>query len=1743
MVSSKTAPDPLIGRALGEFVIRGKIGEGAAGAVYRADQPMLDREVVVKILHARHRADPTIVQRFTKEARLASRLEHPYAAHVYAFGAEPDGILWIAMELVRGTPLAEVLQTRGPLPLERLVPLVEKICDVVHTAHEQDIVHRDLKPANVMIMVRGGRWFPKLLDFGIAKGLEGAGASATRTVDDERDTPGDTVHGMGLGSPPYMAPEQWEDAATVDARTDLYALGVLTYEALTGRCPFIRRTLRALSRAHRRDPLPPLGDAFPGELGAVLTCALAKKREDRFATALDFAAALRTAAHLGDESESLPGLDEPLTDVVLAHAPQPIADAVAALDTARNRHEARARAGDVVRTAVRYVGLLALACRTQVGTDTVASPTADTLRDLRRRCLRDDEWPDLARALCRPFAHQRDAYPIPELVSLFFDRESDRDRDPDPLTTALAAISVREPTPESLRACMRDVAAMLRAIAFTSDYALVIPQDERGLRWMGTARRNRSPVPLQGVRLDAGRPILIDGDGRPVLALWPLLQVARPTPEAAEELFLFDGHGPRGAQLTALPTGFQLIDDHVWEWFRRHLFDQPDATDRTAAERSPYPGLATYTTADADIFVGREREVEVFLNRLRAQPLLAVVGPSGAGKSSFVQAGVLPHLPADWRALLVRPGTAPVAALAGCLSAMDIGREDLATELTADPDALGKRLRAAASDGATLVLVIDQFEELFTLCAEERDRSLIATALASAARSVDDPVRIIVTLRDDFLGRAEQLAPLRHRISRGLQFLTTPARDDLVRILVEPAQRAGYQFEDASLPRAMADEVAGNPGALPLLAFTAARLWELRDRHFKQLHHRAYDTLGGVGGALAQHSEATLTGMSAEDQRLVREAFRHLLTSEGTRAILTRSELEQVLGQGSRASDVIESLITARLLVAREGPEAADRIEIVHEALLTAWPRLIDWRREDAEGARLRDQLRVAAKQWDQRGRGKGLLWRGEALTEYRLWRDRYAGALTMLEEAFAEASQRESRRGQRWRRTALATAFVVLSAGTASMTYLRNDAVRATARVERQLAKSYIDQGRIAYLRGDTYGALRFLYEGNRRGADSPGARYLAARALEPVRAYTRSLWHDEKLWRAVFSPDGASLVTTTSAGRVSVWNAATGERKMQLRGHDDTVNQLAFSPDGRYLVAAGTGPKAILWDLASGRRVGDLDGHSDACLTIAFAAGQVATGDAAGTVRIWHGESGQLLQSWPAAASHLWATAFDRAAQRLVTGDEQGRVVVWDVRTATPVAQLVGHEAAVRRLLFLGDDRRVVTASHDGTARVFHASDGQVEQVLRGHTGPIEWVDVNREETLLVTASADRTGRVWSLGDGRLIATFTGHTDQLFLVEFSPDSRSIFSTAHDGTVRRWDPSTATQQFVYTAPHGHLSWADQSPDGRSLVTAGVTGEARLWNAGSPDAVSVMAGHQGDVNVVTFDAAGSRLLTGGNDGTVRIWQAGAHGFEETRAVPCEAPVQDAQLSSNEDFVVAAAVDGRVLIFDASTGALTRTFRADDQSLLRARFDPSGAHIVTAGAAAEVRVWDAATGRLARTLRGHAGYVSFAGFDPAGTRVLTAGSDGTARIWDWQAERLLRVLEAHTDALTMAAFDPSGTRVVTASYDGTAIVWDAATGSPRTTLGGEGRIMYTATFSRDGDMVLTASHDGAARLWDAESGALLDTFRSGSFAYGAAMSSTRVVVVGADSLVRVWMLPERAGVWADVRFVMSTTRQQ
>ena len=464
-----------------------------------------------------------------------------------------------------------------------------------------------------------------------------------------------------------------------------------------------------------------------------------------------------------------------------------------------------------------------------------------------------------------------------------------------------------------------------------------------------------------------------------------------------------------------------------------------------ADNESPYPGLTAFQEADADRFFGRSYDVTRMVTRVREQPLVGVVGPSGVGKSSFVRAGVVPALKSSgeaWEVHVLRPGRAPLAGLANLIDPQTTsspslepqGSEALVARLAREPGYFGAVLRArAARKAARILLFVDQFEELYTHVADPAERLAFTACLSAAADDAAAPVRVVVSMRSDFLDRAGEDRRFLDDLTRGLVFLQPLDPPALREALVQPLEQHGYRFETHAMIDGMLATLAQTPGALPLLQFTAAKLWETRDRGRKLLTQASYDAMGGVSGALATHADQVLATLAPAAQQHARAVFQRLVTPERTRLVVEIGELAELASDPGAIEAVVDHLVGARLLVVQSlGESAGASVEIVHESLAGSWPTLRRWLDEGQEDAAHLAQLRAAASQWDQQGRTEGVLWRDEALAEARRWRARYRGPLLDRERAFLAAAFALGTRAARVKRSIVIAVIAVLSLAVA---------------------------------------------------------------------------------------------------------------------------------------------------------------------------------------------------------------------------------------------------------------------------------------------------------------------------------------------------------------------------------------------------------------------------------------------------------------------------------------------------------------------------------------------------------------------------------------------------------------------------------------------------------------------------------------------------------------------------------------
>ena len=535
-----------------------------------------------------------------------------------------------------------------------------------------------------------------------------------------------------------------------------------------------------------------------------------------------------------------------------------------------------------------------------------------------------------------------------------------------------------------------------------------------------------------------------------------------------------------------------------------------------AVDESPYTGLSSFQESDAHRFFGRSREIAAAVPKLRDHAMMAVLGPSGVGKSSFVRAGLVPALKSSgesWETIVIRPGRNPMAALAAMVGPMlgnttntlnDDLREqaELAQRLMREPGHVGQVLRTKAKRTGTKIMVfIDQFEELYTLVADPAERFAFTQCIAGAADDPQSPVRISMSMRSDFLDRVGEDPQFLHEVMQGLFFLTPPNRDGLRDALVQPAQMAGYEYENPQMVEEMLTYLESTSGALPLMQFAATKLWDNRDSGRKLLTYSAYQAMGGIAGALASHADAVLAELAPAAQNLTRQLFLRLITPERTRAVVSLAELAELAPGTHDVQRLVEHLTSARLLVsqtAADGSTQGSTAEIVHESLVHSWPALRRWLDETQEDSAFLDQLRNASKQWASRGKPSGLLWRGDTADEAIRWAKRHNGPLPDTQRAFLNAVVHESTRADRRRRSivvgvvAFLTLLLVAAAGALF-----------TIRNKEKLASKERDRARIAMVSAkksekDTKEALIKSVEAEKSAKDALNKQLAAERIAD---------------------------------------------------------------------------------------------------------------------------------------------------------------------------------------------------------------------------------------------------------------------------------------------------------------------------------------------------------------------------------------------------------------------------------------------------------------------------------------------------------------------------------------------------------------------------------------------------------------------------------------------------------------------
>ena len=1152
---------------------------------------------------------------------------------------------------------------------------------------------------------------------------------------------------------------------------------------------------------------------------------------------------------------------------------------------------------------------------------------------------------------------------------------------------------------------------------------------------------------------------------------------------------------------------YALVRDWQLNEMRRSIGDV-----LPAPGEAPFKGLQFFDVGDAGLFFGREELTLRLAEHLRqmqyqtgsAPRAMAVVGASGSGKSSLVRAGLaalLKRSPSEsqaghdgqWNIQIITPGAHPLAAL----NSLEEGRP-----------------------GPSL-LVVDQFEELFTLCHSEAEASEFTQRLLGLEALV------VIALRADFYVHCSKYPALRQALSARQEFLGAMTAVELRRAIVEPAQRSGWELEQGLVDLILRDLGAGpdqspEPGALPLLSLALLETW--RRRSGFRLTLRGYQEAGGVSGVIAKTAETIYAGLDAEQQALTRRIFLRLTElGEGIQDTRRRIGMAELVPAGANREvilEVVHRLASARLLVTEMNPASGqEEVEMAHEALIRHWPRLRGWLEENRAELRLGERVRDAAQEWQAArpaGRADNLLvHRGERLDAalQAVYAHRLVFNQNELDYLVACRGLRERERAaQEVRRNWVIITVVGISVFLALAAYWGlSQAQQARRQAEISLAQQLAAQAdEIMNLTQRNQVAALLTIESIRHSPErssnetlaeilglfpktdlrlqmgarvsslalSQDGRWLAAGAADPVGrvwdAYSGKevahLVHESNVTALAFSPDGQSLVSGEMNGTVRVWETQSGRERVHLDGVG-AIWAVAFSPDGTRVAAAGENGGVWLWDAVSGKQLAHM-AQAGAVYSLHFSpdGARLLSAGQDRLAHLWDGRSGKELSTLT-NSSEMWVADFSPDGHLIVTAGWDGAVRVWDASSGEERSHMLLNDN-VRAVAFNPDGVWLATASDDGTARVWDVENGR-ELARMQHGERVLGVAFSPDGQRVVSGGEDGTARVWEADNGREITRFQ-HAAAVTAVAFTPDGKQVVSGGRDGAVRVWQ-AQAGRELVSMQHDGRVSGVVFSPDGKSILSSSEDGLARIWDAQSGGVLARMV-HGGSVYSAAFSPDGKLAISAGTDSTVRIWQT-ATGFE-VRRLKLLSIVWAVAFSPDGLRILSGGQNNLVRLWDANSGQELIQM-SHEGPVSAVAFSPDGKWAVSASLDKTVRVWELSSGReLIRTVLAEP--ANAVRFSPDGKMLAAAGKDGLVHVWVIASMAEVERLK-QDGPVTSLAFMANGQYLVSGSQDHTARVWEVSSGREVSRARFDQPVSAVA-FSPDGQWIVSGAQNGDMRVW-------------------------------------------------------------
>ena len=1147
-------------------------------------------------------------------------------------------------------------------------------------------------------------------------------------------------------------------------------------------------------------------------------------------------------------------------------------------------------------------------------------------------------------------------------------------------------------------------------------------------------------------------------------------------------------------------------------YYREDVRGKPVESEETAAEEKlpcPYRGLFHFGPDDAEVFFGREVFVEELFAATQTLNFITVLGASGSGKSSVVLAGLVPKLQqaGHWLFTHFRPGSDPFHALA--LALVPLYTPDLnATERIAQ----ARQLAGYFCEGTVpladvfaqihqnhpterVLLIADQFEELYTLCGDQKiRRSFLDTLLASFQSSPSQsqsPNVLVATMRVDFLGNALSYPPFGDLLRYADVKIRSMNHSELEQVIVKPAQKLGVTFQEGLVERIL-DDVEDEPGNLPLLEFALTELWKRRTG--KQLTHAAYEAIGEVQGALARHADESYGKLSLVEQQQVHHIFIQLVRpgegTEDTRRLAIKAEL------GEESWGLIKKLADARLVVTSRNPADQETVEVVHEALIRNWGELRQWMETDRSFRVWQEQLRVVLHQWENAKHDEGALLRGLLLLEAEEWQKKRGEELSQAERNFIRQSSafrdKEKKKEKRRQLQIISwlTGGLIVALGLTGLALrqwqkaLIEEINTITASVETYLVSNQEFEALMASLRAGKKAQNTF-------GVDFE-TRIQVISALQNsfyrVREFNRFSGHQDLVWDVSFSPDGQIIASASYDNTIKLWNLK-GELLQTFTGHRDHVDTVSFSPNVQMIASSSNDHIVKLWNL-KGELLQTFAGHEASVSSVSFSPdGQmIASGSADHTVKLWN-LKGELLQTFAGHEFPVSSVSFSPNGQMIASGSNDHTVKLWNLKGEL-LQTFAGHEAMVSSVSFSPDGQMIASGSGDNTVKLWNLK-GELDQTLTGHEAMVSSVSFSPDGQIIASASSDNTVKLWNLkkplllflqtnivdgnnfslnpngemivsvskGDkiklwnlkGELLQTLRGHTSKVIDIGFSPDGQIIVSVSYDNTVKLWNLQGELLQILedYRVPNlSRKKRYELASDGTSLS---------LWKL-----LNLI-----NKKTFSFSADSKTIAFVSNNNTIKIWNLEQEKLITT-LVGHTGTLRSISFSADGQNIISVGYDNKVKLWSLN-GKLLITLKG-----YNAGFSPDGNIIASANNDGTIKLWNL-NGEQITTIEGDKFF-----FSPDGKVIASAKNNKTIKLWNLNGEPIAE-LRGHANFVNSVSFSPNGQLIASGSDDNTIKLWNLK-GKLLQTLIGHKDSVNSVSFNSDGKTLVSSSIDQTIKLW-------------------------------------------------------------